>query len=522
MREMTVAPAIERPDLRSVPALLDDRAMVDPQHVAFARRVQDELVDVSIADFRGQARELAKGLIAAGVEPGEPVAIMSPTCYEWALADFAIWAAGGVVVPIYETASTAQAEKILSVCGVGLVLAAGNSHRDVLETALPGVLVWTFDSDSGRDLEALVALGVAGGIQDSEVDRRSALAGPEDLASIVFTSGTAGRQKGVRITHANFVRLVVQVAAAYQEVVNDRASTIIVLPLAHVLAQGLQLVSVYAGMKIVHVGDPRSAVAAMAEIRPTFMVVVPRILEKIRAAAKRRAQEKGLGLLFAMAERTAVDWGDYLERAQDEPELRPAPAPRLRHALFEPLFYRRLRNLMGGRVDYLLSGASPLDPNLANFYRGVGLVTANGKNIAPEPWEQVVSTDPIVAEAIIVGENMPYAAALIVLDAEEAIAWAKRRGHSALADDLAIRAESSGTAGLRIVDEQILAHVQRTVDGANAAVSRAEQVRRFTVLITELSEESLRLTPTLKLRRAEFLEAMAQQIDDLYQREDES
>ena len=150
------------------------------------------------------------------------------------------------------------------------------------------------------------------------------------------------------------------------------------------------------------------------------------------------------------------------------------------------------------------------------------LVTANGKNIAPEPWEQVVSTDPIVAEAIIVGENMPYAAALIVLDAEEAIAWAKRRGHSALADDLAIRAESSGTAGLRIVDKQILAHVQRTVDGANAAVSRAEQVRRFTVLITELSEESLRLTPTLKLRRAEFLEAMAQQIDDLYQREDES
>lgn len=613
MRETTIALMAERTDLRSVPDLLGARAAINPDHVAFARWIDGEVHDVTIAQFREQVHDLAGGLIAAGVKPGDRVAIMSETCYEWALADFAIWAAGGVVVPIYDTASIPQVERIVSECGVRVAFASDGSHRDVLAHALPGIAVWTFDANPGHDLAALERLG--SGVDEVEIERREQLAGPDDLASIVFTSGTTGRQKGVRITHGNFVRLVVQVTQAYGEVVHDRATTIILLPLAHVLAQGLQLVSVYAGMKIVHVGDPKSAVAAMGEVRPTFMVVVPRILEKIRVAARAKAQESKVGSVFAVADRTAIAWGEHLERTQDQPDLRPSRWLVLRHRLFERLFYGRLRALMGGRLDYLLSGASALDPSVGNFFRGVGIpviegygltettapitgnrpgtmragsvgipipgssvrisdegevlvrgvgvspgylnpkddgesytdgfyrtgdvgrldqdgflyiqgrlkniiVTASGKNIAPEPWEAVVATDPIVSEAIMVGEGKPYAAAVILLDAEQAAAWARRRGSAELAQQL--EAAPTTRDGIRIDDEGIRAHIQRTVDGANAAVSRAEQVRRFIVLMAVPSEDDRTLTPTLKLRRTEFLNTVAHHVHQLYQGENQS
>lgn len=612
MREFTVTSDIDRPELRSASGVLAERMLLDPEHIAFARQIDDDLVEVSISQFRDDVRSLASGLLALNVEPGDRVAIMSPTRYEWAVAEFAIWEAGAVVVPVYETASVAQAESILDECAVRVAFAGTPAHRDVLNDARSGLSVWTFDDDLGRDLAELARQGASAGIAESELDRRSRLAGPEDVASIVFTSGTTGRQKGVLITHGNLVRLVVQVAAAYEEVVNDRASTIILLPLAHILAQGLQLVSVYAGMRIVHVGDPRQAVAAMAAVRPTFMVVVPRILERIRAAVRAKAQERRLGRVFAKAERIAVSWGEHLESIQDGAALTPSRSLSIWRRIFDRLFYSRLRELMGGRVEYLLSGASPLDGDLGNFFRGVGIpviegygltettapvtgnrpgrmragsvgipipgssvrisddgeilvsgvgvtpgylrsednddafvdgyyrtgdigsldddgflyirgrlkniiVTANGKNIAPEPWERVVATDPLVGEAIMVGDGMPYAAALIVLDTAEAISWARHRGADDLAEALERAAHSPGVAGVPVDDDRIRAHLSRTIDRANAAVSRAEQVRRFLVLITELSEEGLTLTPTLKLRRTVFLEAMAHHINDLYQ-----
>lgn len=618
MRQTSVPPMIDRPDLVSTSSILQERQRIDPDHAAFARFMDGRLVDVTVAQFSDQARALAKGLLAAGVSPGQAVAIMSPTRYEWAVADFAIWAAGAVVVPVYDTASVSQTAAILDDCGTRVALAGGSSHREVLETASPGLRVWSFDADPGRDLAALADRGSRAGIGDEDVDRTSALAGPDDLASIVFTSGSTGGQKGVRITHGNFVRLVVQVAAAYGEVVNDRASTIVLLPLAHVLAQGLQLVSVHAGMKVVHQSDPQAAVAAMAQVRPTFMVVVPRLLEKIRSAARAKARERGLGRPFAAAERTAVSWGEHLERVQDDPQLRAPRGLALRHAVADRLFFRRIRALLGGRVEYLLSGASPLDPDLGNFYRGIGvpvlegygltettapvtgirpgrmragsvgtpipgstvrlsedgevlvrgvgvspgylhaeddrdahvdgffrtgdlgtldedgflairgrlkniLVTSNGKNIAPEPWERAVATDPLIAHAVMVGEGRPYAAALVVVDIDEALAWAQRKGHTAAAQSLAEALESSAPPGRRLTDKDLITHVQRSVSAANAAVSRAEQVRRFMLVAIDLSMSGGTLmTPTLKLRRAAFLAAVAPHIDALYDEQDPS
>lgn len=616
VREVTVEPLLERADLRSVGDLLRERVATSPGHVAFGRRRGGVREDVTTAQFAGEVRELARGLVAAGVQPGDAVAVMSATRYEWAAADFAIWAAGAVVVPVYETASTTQAQAALSACGVKVALVGGAEQRAVLAGAAPDVRVWSFDADPAGDLAALAALGDRAGVEDAELERRGALAGREDLASVVFTSGTTGAQKGVRITHGNFVALVVQVAAAYREVVNDRASTVLFLPLAHVLAQGLQLVSVHAGMKVVHEGDPRAAVAAMAEVRPTFMVVVPRVLEKIRAAARKKAADRRLGRAFALAERTAIAWGEHLERNQEH-AVPPRRGLALRHRLLDRLFYRRLRALMGGRVEYLLSGASALDADLGNFFRGAGvpvlegygltettapvtgnrpgrmragsvgrpipgstvrisdegevlvrgvgvtpgylraeddedafvdgfyrtgdlgsldddgfltirgrlkniLVTAGGKNIAPEPWERIVATDPLVAEAVVVGEGRPYVAALLVLDADEADAWARRHGRGELAERVTGAAASAPPEGVLITDQQLVARLERTVAGANAAFSRAEQVRRFAVLASGLTQQHEILTPTQKLRRERFLGAVAPHVEHLYQDKDAS
>lgn len=611
MREMTIPLAVERPDLRSASDLLADRVRIDPEHIAFARRFGGELIDVSTAQFRDEVYAVAKGLVAAGVQPGDRVAIMSPTRYEWAVIDFAIWAAGAVVVPVYETSSVVQVSTILGSSGARVAFAGGAQHREVLAAATAGLTVWSFDPDPGRDLAAVVALGSNAGVADGEVERRSALAGPEDLATIVYTSGTTGGLKGVRITHGNLVGLVVQVAAAYGEVVNDRASTIILLPLAHVLAQGLQLVSIHAGMKVVHQSDPKAAVATMGEVRPTFMVVVPRILDKIRLAVRAKATARGLGRLFEAAERTAIAWGEHLELTQEDPGLKPLPGLALRHALFDRLFYRKVRDLMGGRIDYLLSGAASLERDLGNFFRGMGvpvvegygltettapvagnrvgrmragsvglpipgstiriaddgevlvrgvgvspgylmpeqdegafvdgffrtgdlgtldeqgflylngrrkniLVTANGKNVAPEPWEETVTSDPLVAQAVMVGDGKPYVSALVVLDIDEAIPWATRSRSQELVDFLTKAAQSAGPSGIRVTSEEVVAHVGRAIAKANAAVSRAEQVRRFTVLVANLTEKDQVLTPTLKLRRVEFLAAAASHVNDLY------
>lgn len=611
MHEFTVPVIAERSDLQSVSALLEHRVRLDPHHVAFARRIEDRLVDITGGEFRDQVRKVAKGLITSGVELGDSVAIMSPTRYEWAVAEFAIWEVGGVVVPIYETASIGQVEAILQECAVKVAFAGTRAHGDVLEAASPGIGAWTFDRHPDRDLDSLTSASRIGSVRDEEIDRRGDLVNLDSLASIVFTSGTTGRQRGVRITHGNFVRLVVQVAQAYEDVVNDRARTIILLPLAHVLAQGLQLASVYAGMKVVHESDPRSAIAIMGEVKPTFMVVVPRILDRIQAVARNSAEARHLGRVFFWAQRTAIAWGEYLERSQDDPQLKAPRHLRLLHDLFDRLFYSRLRALMGGEVGYLLSGASRLDPALNNFYRGIGipvvegygltettapitgnrpghmragsvgipipgstvrildtgevavrgvgvtpgylraddnvdayadgfyrtgdigrldedgflyiqgrlkniLVTSSGKNVAPEPWEQAVERDPLVAHAIMVGEDRPYVAALVVLNAEETISWAKRHGESELAGLIERASTGRGAEGYRIEDSGVLEAIGKTIGKANAAVSRAEQVRTYAVLISELTEADQTLTPTLKLRRDEFLKANSRHVQELY------
>lgn len=611
MREVSVPVLVERDDLPSASSILHERNRVAPNHVAFGRQTDLGIVDVTTSEFLEEVRALAIGLVAAGVNAGDRVAIMSPTCYEWSVANFAIWEAGAVVVPVYSTAAISQVKTVLHECQVRFAFAGGPEEEELLRKAKPDCAVWTFAAGSGGGLEDLILLGRSSAVEPQELERRVSAVTLGDLASIVFTSGTTGGARGVRITHGNLVGLSLQVAAAYREVVNQEASTIVLLPLAHVLAQGLQLVSVLAGMKIVHEGNPQRAVALMRQVQPTFLVVVPRILEKILDAAREKAKQKRIGGLFAMAESAAVSWGEYLEKAQKEPSLAPRPGLRFRHRVFDSLFYRSLRSALGGKIDYLLSGASPLDADLGNFFRGAGMpvvegygltettapvagnrpgqiragsvgtpipgsairisnsgevlvkgvgvtpgyldpadnthsfedgfyrtgdlghldqdgflyirgrlknliVTANGKNIAPEPWEQAVCAWPIISHAVMVGEGKPYASALIVLDPAEAISWAKAKGLIWLVTQLNEAAESGEEAVVEISNEDIRSSIQSAVDQANRAVSRAEQVRQFAVILTEVSEGNGMLTPTQKLRRNKFLEKHFALIEQIY------
>ena len=608
MREISIPVLVDRPDLANVADVLAERVRLVPDHPAFGRLTERGLVDVTTAQYDADVTGVARGLVAHGIAPGERVAIMAPTRYEWGVVDLGVWVAGGVVVPIYETSSVKQVAAILADAQVKLVVVGSESHAGVLRKAGWVADVWTMDAGP-HDLDALAASGV--GVEDAELERRRHLAGPDDLATIVYSSGTTGVQRGVRITHGNLVRLVLNVAADYAELIHDRAVTVVALPLAHILARGLQIVALAAGMKAVHVSVPAQVVGALATVRPTFMVVVPRLLQKIRHAARTNANAKRLGGVFRSAEGVAVAWGEHLEALQSDPSRVPSRRLRLSYALYDKLFFSRLRALMGGRVEFLLSGAAPLDRELGLFFwgtgipvlegygltettaplagnhpgdirmgsvgrpipgttlrisddgevlaRGVGvspgyldpthdadafvdgwfrtgdlgsldadgrltlsgrsknlIVTASGKNVAPEPWEETAGASALVAQAVVGGEGQPYLGAILLLDAVETAAWARRRNRPELAASVEAAAAQATAGGVRIDDEALRARVQRVVDRANAGVSRAEQVRRFEMVVADVTDAAGTFTPTLKLRREAFLAAASAHVGALY------
>jgi long-chain acyl-CoA synthetase len=353
MIESSTPPLADLDGYRNVTDLLVSRADAAPEHVAFEVDDADagSWRPVTTRAFSDEVRALAKGFMAQGIRAGDAIAIMAPTRYGWAVADLAAWYAGAVVVPIYDTSSPSQVNAIIADAGVRLAIGGTAAHTALLQDALAqsaGTTLgaWMMDAGASATLADLVARGID--VTDEELEARRTSATQDDPATIVYTSGTTGEPKGVVLTHRNFLGQVLNIAAAYREIVNEDGNTVIFLPLAHVLARGLQLICLASGMRIAHLSDPSTVVATLDTLRPTFLVVVPRVLEKIQAAAATKAADKGLTRVWTAARSTAIAWGRRAERI--DAGRRPARRDlglRLGHRLFDALFFGRLRTVMG-------------------------------------------------------------------------------------------------------------------------------------------------------------------------------
>ena len=566
----------------------------EPGRVTFSVRSGGGWTDVTAATFAADVAALAKGLIAAGIGVGDAVGIMSRTRYEWTVADFALWSAGAVPVPIYETSSPDQVEWILADSGAVGVIVEGATHLAAVEQGRPRLSglrhVWVIEQG---DIDTLSQDG--NHVDDSELDARRSGLDRETLATIIYTSGTTGRPKGVELTHGNFLTLTENATELLAEVVKaQHASTLLFLPLAHVFARFIEVLAVTAGVRMGHSYDLKNLVDDFAAFQPTFILAVPRIFERVYNSAEAKAEAGGKGKIFAGATAAAVAWSE----AQDTGSV--PLGLRVRHAIFDKLVYGKLREAMGGKVQYAVSGGAPLGTRLGHFYRGIGitilegygltettapatvnrpheikigsvglplpgvdvriaddgeiclrginvfrgyrgnptataeavrdgwfytgdigeldrdgflritgrkkeiLVTAGGKNVAPAVLEDRLRAHPLISQCIVVGDGKPFIGALVTLDEDMYPGWASNHGIDGVPLD---RART---------DERVLAEVQRAVDEANTAVSRAESIRKFAILDRDFTEESGHLTPSLKLKRNVVMRDFEDEVDALY------
>jgi long-chain acyl-CoA synthetase len=575
--------------------LLADRVKTTPELALFAVEGEPGVwADVSAKQFETEVIALAKGLVASGIKPGDAVAIMAHTSYAWTLIDFAIWYAGGVGVAIYETSAPAQIEWILSNSeSVALwVESADQEVRfDEIKHNTPTVKqVWRIDRD---DVSAISSKGTQ--VSDEEIEARRHHAKLADLATLIYTSGTTGLPKGCELTHQGFVELSRNAVIELPQVLYEGASTLLFLPLAHVFARFISVIAIHAGVKVGHQPDARNVAPAMQSFHPNWLLAVPRVFEKVYNSAEQRAEAGGKGKIFRKAADVAVTWS----KAKEAGKVGLGVA--LQHKIFDILVYSKLREAMGGRVQYAVSGGGPLGERLGHFFRAVGLtvlegygmtettapatigrvgrikigkvgqplpgtgvaiaddgeilmrgfnilrgywknekatsetiidgwlhsgdigelddegylkitgrkkeliITAGGKNVAPAPLEDPLRANPLIAQAVVIGDNQPFIAALISLDPEMLPIWLGNNG---------------GNTKMSIAEASkspiVINEVQRAIDAVNKTVSKAESIRKFEIISSELTEASGHVTPSLKIKRAQVMKDFAPVIDDIY------
>ena len=356
---------------------------------------------------------LAKGLIASGVAAGDRVGIMSRTRYEWALVDFAIWFAGAVSVPIYETSSPSQVAWNLGDSGAVAAFGETAHHEDVIRqaatseplTALKNV--WQL---AGTGLDEVRAAGAA--ISDEELEARRSRASLKDIATIIYTSGTTGRPKGCELTHGNFVDLSENaLATSLGSVVHEEARTIMFLPLAHVFARFISVLAVAAGATVAHTPDVKNLLPDLQSYKPTFILAVPRVFEKVYNSALTKAEDGGKGAIFHRAADTAIAYS----RARQAGKV--GVGLKLKHALFDRLVYGKLRHAMGGRVSHAVSGGGPLGERLGHFFQGIGLQILEGYGLTETTAPVTVNT-PQLIKIGTVGAPLPGNAVRIADDGE--------------------------------------------------------------------------------------------------------
>jgi long-chain acyl-CoA synthetase len=378
VREYSMPALAQIPATANLADVVFRRAAEQPQAVVLRRPagpsgVSGAWSDVTASQFKDEVVAVAKGLVAAGIEAGDRVALMSHTRYEWTLIDYAIWTAGAVTVPVYETSSAEQAEWILSDSGARACFAETASYGDIIGSfrdRVPALShLWQIDSD----LDSLRAAGADVG--DEVIAERAGAAGAADLATVIYTSGTTGRPKGCELTHENLLADVRNAFLGPLTLVTgtENPGTLLFLPLAHVFARIIQVGCIEGGIVLGHCGDLTALLPALAAFRPTFILAVPRVFEKVYNTAEQKAVSEKKGAIFGRAADTAVAYS----RALDTPG-RPSFGLRAQHAVFDRLVYGKLRAALGGRAQYAVSGGAALSERLCHFFRGIGVTVLEG------------------------------------------------------------------------------------------------------------------------------------------------
>jgi long-chain acyl-CoA synthetase len=373
MQTYDVAPLVVSDPSENITDLLRNRVKSTPELNLFAIETTPGVwADVTAKAFEQEVISVAKGLIASGVQPGQAVAIMSRTRYEWALIDFAIWYAGAVSVPIYETSAPSQIEWILSDADCVALFVENAEHVsrfEQIKTSAP-LCRQVFTIDSGA-IENLKKLGRD--ITDDSLETRRKTSGLFDLATIIYTSGTTGKPKGCELLHRGFVELSKNATLELPDVVNSKHTTLLFLPLAHVFARFVSVLAVHGGVKVGHQPDTKTIAAAMQSFKPHFLLAVPRVFEKVYNSAEQRAESGGKGKIFRKAAYTAIAYSKALDTKHGA-----SIGLKIQFAIFDRLVYKKLRAAMGGRVKFAISGGGPLGTRLGHFYRAIGLTVLEG------------------------------------------------------------------------------------------------------------------------------------------------
>jgi long-chain acyl-CoA synthetase len=386
-----------------------------PGTVLLARRVDGAWTDVTAGQFLDEVRRLAKGFVAAGIGVGDRVGLMSRTRYEWTLVDYAVWFAGGVTVPIYETSSAEQVEWILADSGAVAVVVESERHAatyaEVADHLPASMRLLVMDRG---DLEGLRDSGTA--VDDDELEHRRTAVAATDLATIIYTSGTTGRPKGCSLSHRSFAFEAENVVASVPEIFTDPdCSTLLFLPLAHVFGRIIQIACISAGVRLGHSPDVKNLLPDLAEFRPTFLLAVPRVFEKIFNGSRQKAIEGGRGPIFVRAAAVAIAYSEALDAGGAGLWLR------AQHALFDRLVYSKLRDAMGGKVRWAVSGGAPLGARLGHFFRGIGVTILEGYGLTETAGATTVNR-PELLKIGTVGRPFPGAAVRIADDGEVLLA----------------------------------------------------------------------------------------------------
>jgi long-chain acyl-CoA synthetase len=594
MNEISIPPLVPAATAGNLTNLIAERAWFEPERIIMSRPLGEGWQPVTAREVEEEIRATAKGLIASGVQIGDRVAIMARTRYEWTILDFATWFAGGVVVPIYDTSSAEQIDWILNDSHSVAIIVETPALAELVKTVQPSHTrhMWTMTED------VLTVLREAGKhIGDDEIDRRRNAITPASLATLIYTSGTTGKPKGVQLSHANFLSECGNVVQGASELfLKPGGSTLLFLPVAHVFGRMVQIGSISAGLHMAHCSDPVGRLPMdLASFKPTFVLAVPRIFEKIYNGAEAKAEAAGKGDIFRKAAAVAIAYSEALDKKKVSPILK------LKHGLFDKLVYSKIRAGMGGRVEAAISGGAPLGARLGHFYRGAGvtvlegygltettagatlnligaqrvgsvgrpipgtsvkiaedgevllrgpivmdgywqnqaandevfdserwfksgdlgkldedgflyivgrkkelIVTAGGKNVAPAVLEDRLRAHPLVSQCMVVGDNQPFIAALVTLDPDALKAW------------VANNKKDGAAIGDLVNDPDLIAVVQTAVDEANKAVSKAESIRKFTLLTTDFTIAGGHLTAKLSVKRHVVAKEFAKEIDALF------